>query len=89
MELIDIVEDNEGSEDGADSIIDLRPEEERDEPDLLTGQTDSEEEKTSLNSVETDEVEEEAEVEEEEIIINVSCNEEGGEENTVSCLDDV
>lgn len=91
MDLIDIPEDIESLEDGADSIIDLRPEEEQEEPGvLLTGQTDSEEEKTSVNGVESEEESEEGgEVEEEQSVTNVSCNEENGEENTVSCLSDV
>ncbi|XP_053196198.1 PH and SEC7 domain-containing protein 2 [Scomber japonicus] len=91
VDFFDILDDIEDSEDGADSIIDLRPEEEREESDvLLTGQTDSEEDTTSVNSVETEEQSEEGvEVEEEESVTNVSCNEEGGEENTVSCLNDV
>ncbi|KAM7392830.1 hypothetical protein PAMA_007777 [Pampus argenteus] len=88
VDLFDIFDDTEDSD--VDSIIDLRPEEEQEEAEvLLTGQTDSEEEKTSVNGVE---IEEESEVGgkvEEEPERNVSCNEESGEENTVSCLSDV
>ncbi|KAM7368957.1 hypothetical protein PAMP_013257 [Pampus punctatissimus] len=88
VDLIDILEDTEGSE--GDSIIDLRPEEEQEEAEvLLTGQTDSEEEKTSVNSVDIKEESEEGGKVEEEPERNVSWNEESGDENTVSLLSDV
>ncbi|XP_042250461.1 PH and SEC7 domain-containing protein 2 [Thunnus maccoyii] len=89
VDLIDILEDIESSEDDTDSIIDLRPEAQQD-LDVLSSETDSEEEKTSVNSVKTEEDREEGGVvEEEPSETNLSCNEESGEENTVSCLNDV
>lgn len=63
MDLIDILEEIDGSEDVADSFVDLKLEEEQEEPGvLLTGQEDSEEEQTPLNSVETEEESEERDV---------------------------
>lgn len=85
-DFIDVdLEEVEGSEDEADSFVDLNLEEEQEEPDvLLTGQGDSEEEQTSINGVET---EEENEVEEEQSVTDVS--EESEETKTVSFLSDV
>ncbi|XP_032395481.1 PH and SEC7 domain-containing protein 4 [Etheostoma spectabile] len=80
--LIDILEENEVSEDEADSFVDLKLEEEQEEPSvLLTGQGESEEEQTSSNVVEK---EEEGEGEEEQI--KVPCAEESEETKAVSCL---
>ncbi|XP_044029704.1 PH and SEC7 domain-containing protein 4 [Siniperca chuatsi] len=90
VDLIDTLEEIEGSEDEVDSFVDLNPEEEQEEPGvLLTGQGDSEEEQTSVNGVETEEENEEGdEVEEEQIMTNESCTEECEEAKTVSCLCD-
>lgn len=85
--VIDALEEAGRSEDRADSIVDLRPEEEREEPEvLLTEQTDSEEEQTSVHCVKA---EEENEDEEEQSVTNLGCTEETEEENTVSCLCDL
>ncbi|XP_068562338.1 PH and SEC7 domain-containing protein 4 [Cebidichthys violaceus] len=86
VDLINILEGSDASEDEADSFVDLKLEEEQEEPDvLLTVQGDSEEEQTSANGVED---EEDGEGEEEEQI-NVSSSEESEEANVVSCLIDV
>ncbi|XP_073334128.1 uncharacterized protein [Pagrus major] len=91
VDLINILIEIDGSEEEADSFVDLKPEEEQEEPGvLLTGQDDSEEERTPLNSVKTEEESEEGdEVEEEQSVTNVSCTEESDEEKTVSSLSDV
>lgn len=84
-DLIDILKENEVSEDEADSFVDLKLEEEQEEPSvLLTGQGESEEERTSANGVEKEEV---GEGEEEQI--KVSCAEESEEAKAVSRLSDV
>ncbi|XP_070780386.1 PH and SEC7 domain-containing protein 4 [Enoplosus armatus] len=87
VDLIDTLEDIEGSEDEAYSFVDLNPEEEQEEPGvLLTGLGESEE----ANGVETEEENEEGgEVEEEQSVTNESCTEEGEEAKTVSCLSNV
>lgn len=94
VDLIHILEEIEGSEDEVNSFVDLKLEEEQEEPSvLLTGQGDSEEEQTSTNGVGTEEEnEEEGEVEEEQSVTNTSCAEEEETEKeakTVSCLSDV
>nr|XP_020456563.1 uncharacterized protein LOC109960651 isoform X2 [Monopterus albus] len=103
VDLINTVEETEVSEDGVDSFVDLKLEEERGESVfLLTGQGNSEEEQTSVNGLGTeeetekgDEVEEELsekgdEVEEELSVTNVSCTQESDEETkTVCSLSDV
>uniref|UniRef100_A0A671YPR3 PH and SEC7 domain-containing protein 3-like n=1 Tax=Sparus aurata TaxID=8175 RepID=A0A671YPR3_SPAAU len=91
VDLIDILEEIDGSEDVADSFVDLKLEEEQEEPGvLLTGQEDSEEEQTPLNSVETEEESEERDVvEEEQSVTSVSCTEESDEEKSDSFLSDV
>ncbi|KAM9338437.1 uncharacterized protein ABDE67_018000 [Symphorus nematophorus] len=88
VDLIDILKDIEGSEDEADSFVDLKLEEEQEEPGiLLTGQGDSEEEQTSTNSVKPEkENEEEAEVEEKQSVTNVSCAEDSEEDKSVGSL---
>ncbi|XP_054468103.1 PH and SEC7 domain-containing protein 3 [Anoplopoma fimbria] len=86
VDLINILEGIDVSEDEGDSFVDLKLEGEQEEPGvLLTGQGDSEEEQTSADVVED---EEEGEVEEEEQI-NVSCTEESEVAKVVSCLSDV
>ncbi|KAL7376090.1 hypothetical protein ABVT39_000901 [Epinephelus coioides] len=88
VDLIDTLEETDVSDDEADTFVDVKLEEEREEPDvLLTGQEDSEEEQTLTNGVET---EAESEVGEEELsVTNVSCAEESEEAKAVSCLSDV
>ncbi|XP_070706095.1 PH and SEC7 domain-containing protein 4-like [Pempheris klunzingeri] len=90
-DLIDSLEETEGSEDDVDSFVDLKLEEEQEEPSvLLTGRGDSEEEHTSANGVETEEVNEEGgEVEEELSVTSVSCTEESKEAKAVGSLTDV
>ncbi|XP_031716002.1 PH and SEC7 domain-containing protein 4 [Anarrhichthys ocellatus] len=83
VDLINILEGIDASEDEADSFVDLKLEEEQEEPDvLLTGQGDSEEEQTLANGVED-------EGEEEDEQINVSYTDQSEEANIVSCLIDV
>lgn len=91
VDLINSLEEIEGSEDEGESFVDIKLEEEQEEPDvLLTGQGDAEEEQTSAKGVETeDKNEEQCEVEGEQSVINVSCTEGSEEEKTVSYLSDV
>lgn len=85
-DLINIFEEIEVSGDEAYSFVNLKLEEEQEEPGvLLTGQEDSEEEQTSANGAGNGE---EGEGEEEEQI-NVSCAEESEEAKAVSCPSDV
>ncbi|XP_023124094.1 PH and SEC7 domain-containing protein 3 [Amphiprion ocellaris] len=88
-DLIDTVEEIQGSQDELDNFVVLKPEEEREEPGVpLTGLGSSEEEQTSANGVELGgENEEGGEVEEEQqSVTNVSCSEESEEAETVSSL---
>ncbi|XP_040013890.1 PH and SEC7 domain-containing protein 3 [Xiphias gladius] len=91
VELIDTLEKIEGSEDEVDSLVNLKPEEEQQEPGvLLTGQGGSEDWQTSADGVEIEEENEEGgEEEEEQCVTNVFCTEESEEAKTVSCLRDV
>ncbi|XP_037608800.1 PH and SEC7 domain-containing protein 3 [Sebastes umbrosus] len=85
-DLINIFEEIEVSGDEAYSFVNLKLEEEQEEPGvLLTGQEDSEEAQTSANGAGN---EEEGEGEEEEQI-NVSGAEESEEAKAVSCPSDV
>ncbi|XP_022625722.1 PH and SEC7 domain-containing protein 4-like [Seriola dumerili] len=89
VDVIDTLETIEGTEDEAESIVDLKLEEEQEEPSiLLTGQGDSEEQQTSANGVEIEEENEEGgeKEEEEQIVTNVTCTGDGEEAKTVSCL---
>uniref|UniRef100_A0A4W6F2M1 Pleckstrin and Sec7 domain containing 4 n=1 Tax=Lates calcarifer TaxID=8187 RepID=A0A4W6F2M1_LATCA len=91
-ELIDTLEATEGSGDEVESFVDLKQEEEQEEPSiLLTGQGDSEERQTSANGVGIEEETEEGceEEEEEQSVTNVFCSEESEEAKTVSCVSDV
>ncbi|XP_042364791.1 PH and SEC7 domain-containing protein 4 [Plectropomus leopardus] len=88
VDLTDIPEQTDVTEDEAGGFVDLKVEEEQEGSDiLLTGQGDSEEGRTSTNGVETEEETEEGEEEASET--NVSCTEESEEEKAVSCLNDV
>lgn len=91
VDIIDILEEIDGSEDEADSFVDLKLEEEQEEPGvLLTGQGESEEDQTSTNVAETEEeIEEGGKVEEEQNVTNLSCTEESEEAKTHSCLGDM
>lgn len=91
VDLINSLQEIEGSEDEVDSFVDVKLEEEQEEPRfLLTGQGNSEEEQTSANGVETeDENKEEYEVEEEQSVTNVSCTEGSEEAKPVIYLSDV
>ncbi|XP_008294846.1 PH and SEC7 domain-containing protein 4 [Stegastes partitus] len=88
QDLIDIVEEIQGSQDEADSFVVVKLEEEREEPAvLLTGLGNSEEEQISTNGVEIEgENEEGGGVEEEQSVTNVSCSEESEEAETVTCV---
>ncbi|XP_071321871.1 PH and SEC7 domain-containing protein 3 isoform X2 [Trachinotus anak] len=89
VDLIDSLEKIEGSEDEADSLVDIKLEEEQEEPVvLLTGQGDSEEQQTLGNDLEVEEENEEGgeeEEEEEQSVTNVPCSGESEEAKTVSC----
>lgn len=91
LDFVDIVEEIEGSEDEADSFVDLKLEEEQEEPGhLLTAQGDSEEEQTSPTVVETEEENEEGDdLEEEKSVTDLSCREESEEAESVHCLSNV
>nr|XP_046230849.1 PH and SEC7 domain-containing protein 4 isoform X2 [Scatophagus argus] len=91
VDLIDILEDTEGSEDEAKSLVDLNQEEEQDEPGaLLTLRGNSEEEQTSLNGVEIEEEnEKEGEAEEEQTVTDLCCTEESEDAKSVSSVTDV
>lgn len=89
VDLIDTLEEIEGSDNEADGFVDLNPEEEQEEPAiLLTGQGDSEEEQTSANVVKIEEEDKEGDKAEEEQGVE-SCTEESEEAKTVSYLSDV
>lgn len=91
VDLSNTLQEIEDSEDEVDSFVDVKEEEEQEEPGvLLTGQGDSEEEHTSANGVETeDENKEEYEVEEEQCVTNISCTEGSEEAKPVNYLSDV
>ncbi|KAL6096858.1 psd4 [Pungitius sinensis] len=84
VDLLDILDVTDVSEDEGDSFVDLKPQEEPEQPCLLlTGLRDSEDQQTSANGVEEEEEEDEGE-EQEQII--VSCTEESKEAEVTICL---
>ncbi|XP_058473216.1 PH and SEC7 domain-containing protein 4 isoform X1 [Solea solea] len=84
VDLIDTLEENEGSEDEVDGLEDLKHEEEQQDPGfLLTGPEDSEDQEASSNGVETEEEEEEQSVTH---LLNAANGEEA---KTVSCVNNV
>lgn len=90
VDLINALEETESSEDDTDSFVDVKLEEEQEEPDvLLTAQANPAEEQTSANGVETEEKNEEPCEGGEQSGINVSCTEGSEELQSVTYLSDV
>ncbi|KAM6975920.1 LOW QUALITY PROTEIN: uncharacterized protein LKV04_015190 [Tautogolabrus adspersus] len=90
LDLIDALEEIEGSEDEAESFVDLQLEEEQEEPVvLLTREGDIEEEQTSANGVEAQEEDEEGGEEEEEKGVRITWTEESEKAEAVCCLSHV
>ncbi|XP_037340912.2 PH and SEC7 domain-containing protein 4 isoform X2 [Pungitius pungitius] len=84
VDLLDILDVADVSEDEGDSFVDLKPQEEPEQPCLLlTGLRDSEDQQTSANGVEEEEEEDEGEEQEQ---INVSGTEESEEAEVTICL---
>ena len=90
VDFTDILDGTVGSEDDADSFVDLKLEAEQEEPSIpLTGHEESEEEPTSAEVVETEETQEGGGLEEETGVTDLCGRDERQEAQPVSYLSDV